>query len=244
MGSVIQQRRAQGEVINSQADFLSMMLAGQEENPTGVFQDIFIKNQCLLQLWASHYEICGLVSSLIYQIGRHPEVKKRLVQEQIEVMGEQTSDKMITSQQLKAMVFLEATIKETLRTLSPSSTVNRRLTKSVVLDGVLYQKGWVLIAEQRIAHILPEHFKQPDVFDPERFLSPRNEGKMYEFIAFGGGVHACLGAQLAMLITKVFACYLLQLLNWEVTQAASFVQFPLKRLKSNYQIPIHSRATA
>lgn len=238
MRAVVKRRRAEGKDINPTADFLSMMLASQQENPDGVFSDALIENQCLLQFWASHYNISGLVCSLMYQLGRHPQVLERLREEQATVISGEKNVSMFSPEHLKQMVFLEATIKETLRTLPPSSTANRRLTKSLVLDGVLYEKGCVLIAEPRIAHIMAEHFHEPDVFAPERFLSERGEGKMYEFIPFGGGVHACLGAQLAMVVTKVFASHVLQMFDWELTGEAKFVQFPLKKIKDDFQIDI------
>ncbi|AOX00265.1 cytochrome P450 [Moorena producens PAL-8-15-08-1] len=241
MGAVIGLRRASKEEINPKADFLSMMLASQQQNPDGIFSDSLIENQCLLQLWASHYEISGLVSSLIYQLGRFPQVLDQLRSEQATIVGEPTNLNTFLSEQLKQMVFLEAVIKETLRTLPPSSTANRRLTKSVVLDGMLYAKGCTIIAEPRLAHIMPEHFHQPELFEPERFLPPQNEGRMYEFIPFGGGVHACLGAQMAMTITKIFASHLIYLFDWQLTGEASFVQFPLKKIKNNYQIILQKR---
>ncbi len=235
MRAVIKRRKS--EEINPTSDFLAMMLASQQENSEGVFSDALIENQCLLQLWASHYEISGLVSSLIYQLGKYPQFINKLRQEQADVMQEKDS---FSSEKLKQMIFLEATIKETLRTLPPSSTANRRLTKSVILNGILYKKGSTVIAEPRLAHIMKENFVEPDKFDPERFLAPRNEGKMYEFIPFGGGVHACLGAQMAMVVTKIFASHLLNFFDWESTVEAPFVQFPLKKLKDNYQINLQS----
>jgi cytochrome P450 len=241
MRAVVKKRRTEGKAIDPTADFLSMMLVSQQENPDGVFSDALIENQCLLQLWASHYEISGLVSSLIYQLGRHPQVMQKLREEQERVVDGQSNFSAFSSTHLKQMEFLEATIKETLRTLPPSSTANRRLTKSVVLDGVLYEKGCVLIAEPRLAHIRPEHFHEPEVFAPERFLPERGEGKMYEFIPFGGGVHACLGAQMAMLVTKVFASHVLRRFDWTLTGEPKFVQFPLKKIKDNYQIDIARR---
>jgi cytochrome P450 len=110
------------------------------------------------------------------------------------------------------MVFLEATIEETLRTLAPSSTAKRRLTKSVVLDRVLYEKGCCPIAEPWIAHIMAEHFHAPEQIPPVRFLPKRDEGKMYEFIPFGGGVHVYLRMQLAMLV-RLFASHVLHMFD-------------------------------
>jgi cytochrome P450 len=241
MRAVIRQRQAADPNLNPKADLLSMMLVGQQKDPDGVFSDAFIENQCLLELWASHFQISALVSSFMYQVAQYPQIIQRLREEQTQIVGEDKNFSDFSPEQLKQMVYLEATIKETLRKSPPSATASRLLTKSVVLDGVLYEKGCVLIAEPRIAHILPEHFREPEVFAPERFLPERGEGKMYEFIPFGGGVHACLGAQMAIAITKVFASYLLRWFDWQLTGEAKFVQFPLKRIRDNYHIEITHR---
>ncbi|QUY43474.1 cytochrome P450 [Acaryochloris marina] len=235
MQAVIRRRKSEAN-LDPASDFLSMMLVSQAADPDSVFSDTFIENQCLLQLWASHYEISGLVSSWIYQLGLHPEHFSDLQAEQKTIQDEASTP--ITSDPLKMASFLEATIQETLRTLPPSSTANRRLTQSVILDGVLYEKGWTLIAEPRIAHILPEHFSQPDAYHPHRFMEDANSREKYAYIPFGGGVHACLGAQLAMVVAKIFASHLLRQFEWQVQDTASFVQFPLKKIKDNYTIPI------
>ncbi|MEM9922828.1 MAG: cytochrome P450 [Cyanobacteria bacterium P01_D01_bin.50] len=235
MRAVIQRRKS--AEINPTSDFLAMMLVSQQENPEGVFSDILIENQCLLEVWASYYQISALVCSLIYQLGKYPQFLNKLRQEQAELISEKDS---FSLDNLKQMRYLEAVIKETLRTLPPSSTANRRLTKSVVVDGILYKKGCAIVAEPRLAHIMKEHFLEPDKFYPERFLAPRNEGKMYEFIPFGGGVHACLGGQMAMVVTKIFASNLLHLFDWESIGEATFVEFPIKKLKDNYQINLRS----
>jgi retinoid hydroxylase len=242
MQAVVQRRRANPAPIDPTADFLAMMLSSQQSNPASVFTDTLIENQCLLQLWASHYEVMGLVASWIYQLGHYPELLARLRSEQEAILGQAGDRSTLTFEQLKSMGLLEATIKETLRTLPPSSTATRRLTQSVVLDGVLYEKGWGLIAEPRLAHANADYFAQPDRFDPDRFLPERGEGRVYEFIPFGGGVHACLGAQLAMLIMKVFAVHLLHQFDWRLLGDATFVEFPLKRIKDNYQIQFVRRS--
>ncbi|MGB3293100.1 MAG: cytochrome P450 [Phormidesmis sp.] len=239
MRAVIQQRRA--APIDPKADFLAMMLVDQQENPTGVFSDALIENQCLLQLWASHYEVTGLLASWVYQLSRHPDLLERLRAEQQMVLGDQRDFSQMSIESLKQMTFLEATIKETLRTLPPSSTATRRLTQSVVLDGMLYEKGWSLIAEPRIAHSMSDYFTNPDQFAPDRFLPERNEGKRYEFIPFGGGVHACLGAQLAMVMATVFGAYFLEQLDCQLIGEANFVQFPLRKIKDGYRVQLSQR---
>ncbi|MGA1475064.1 MAG: cytochrome P450, partial [Prochlorothrix sp.] len=248
MAAVIQQRRSQSHGDRSTqapgnadatpplTNFLDMMLMGQREDPNSVFEDELIRNQCLLQLWASHYEISGLVSSWIYQVVQNPAVLERIRSEIAEGVSQTDQLETLSLADLKNLPYLEASFKETLRILPPSSTANRRLTRSVLLDGVLYRRGWVLIAEPRIAHVLAENFPNPDRFEPDRFLGDRTPGGRYGYIPFGGGVHACLGAQLALTFAKIFALHLLQRFSWNAPANPPFVQFPLKHIQDSYQI--------
>ncbi len=240
MEAVIAQRRQSG--LAATPDFLSMMLMAQQDNPEGVFNDELVANQCLLQLWASYYEVSGLLASWMYQLGEQPEVIKQLRTEQAQVLGDDPTATLPTMEQLKQLTFLEATIKETLRILPPSSTATRTLTKSVLLDDMLFKHGWNIIAEPRIAHAIPEHFSNPNAYNPKRFLPEQGEGRAYEFIPFGGGVHACLGAQMAMVSNKLFAIHLLHKLDWQLLGKADFVQFPLRKIKGNYQIQLRSKS--
>lgn len=103
---------------------------------------------------------------------------------------------------------------------------------------MLFEKDCAIVAEPRIAHILPEHFSEPNRFQPERFLNPQDAIDKYAYIPFGGGIHGCLGAQLAIVIGQLSASHLLQQFEWTVQETAQFVQFPLRRLKDNYPIQI------
>ena len=177
----------------------------------------------------------------MYQLGEQPEVIAQLRAEQAQILGDNPTATLPSMEQLKQLTFLDATIKETLRILPPSSTATRTLTKSVVLDSMLFKQGWNIIAEPRIAHAMPEHFSNPDSYNPERFLPEQGEGRAYEFIPFGGGVHACLGAQMAMVSNNLFAIHLLQAFDWKLLGKAEFVQFPLRMIKEKYQVQLQKK---
>jgi sterol 14-demethylase len=58
-----------------------------------------------------------------------------------------------------------------------------------------------------VTHRIPDLFKDPDRFDPDRYASGREEDKRpFAFQAFGGGSHKCLGNAFALLqIKTIFA---------------------------------------
>jgi sterol 14-demethylase len=49
--------------------------------------------------------------------------------------------------------------------------------------------------------MLPTVFKDPEVYEPARFLPPREEDKAkpFSYVGFGGGRHACIGQNFAYL---------------------------------------------
>jgi sterol 14-demethylase len=60
-------------------------------------------------------------------------------------------------------------------------------------------------------HILPQVFKDPTAYDPERWVAPRDEDKAtpYGFVGFGAGRHSCMGANFAYLqIKSIWSCLL------------------------------------
>jgi len=165
-----------------------MMLANQQNDPE-VFSDALIENQCLLQLWASM--VMGLMSSWIYQLGHYLNGDCNGCAKSGAVLEDGSDLETVSLEHLKQMTFLEATIKETLRTLPPSATATRRLTKSVVLDGVLYEKGWGWWQNRallmRSLPILPNHLSIPIA---SYWNGVRTDVRVYSVC---GGVHACLG---------------------------------------------------
>ncbi|MET9426099.1 cytochrome P450 [Streptomyces sp. NPDC006540] len=84
-------------------------------------------------------------------------------------------------------------IAETLRTHNPAAYIPLRYAvEDIDLDGVLIRKGDVIIVSFAAAGLDPaRHGKDADTFD---LLRPRGES-----VAFGHGVHYCLGAPLARL---------------------------------------------
>lgn len=80
-------------------------------------------------------------------------------------------------------------VEEALRWGSPVGTLTRRVLRPVEVAGVRLPEGAVVAAVLASANRDEEHWESPDTFDPHRQHS--------HHLAFGGGVHACVGAPLA-----------------------------------------------
>ena len=90
---------------------------------------------------------------------------------------------------------LQRCVHETLR-LHPASPVARRraLAPAVLRDGTQIPKGAFVVLDIAAANRDPRVFERPDVFDPSREV-PAGVPRWGH--AFGGGMHACIGTELA-----------------------------------------------
>jgi cytochrome P450 len=80
-------------------------------------------------------------------------------------------------------------VEEMLRYDSPVQLTGRNVTEDVELEGDTLRRG------QQVTVVLGAANRDPDVFaDPDRFDVGRNDNR---HLAFGGGIHHCLGAPLA-----------------------------------------------
>lgn len=98
---------------------------------------------------------------------------------------------------------IESAVEEILRYCGPvQSTKPAYALEEVTLHGVTIRKGAAVMPFLGAANHDPAVFENPDVFDIERFPN--------KHLGFGSGIHACLGAPLARMETKIALTNLLQ----------------------------------
>ena len=91
--------------------------------------------------------------------------------------------------------YLEATVRETLRSRPVIIDVPRRLNAPLRLGAYEVPAGSYLMAAIAALHYREDLFPEPQRFLPERFLEAKPN--TYSWIPFGGGVRRCVGAAFA-----------------------------------------------
>ncbi|MGG0301220.1 cytochrome P450 [Bacillus albus] len=129
---------------------------------------------CKLLLVAGNETTTNLLGNALYCLIEHPDVYEQLRQD--------------TSLIPKA-------IEEVLRYRSPAQRVVRRVKKEMQLHGQNLQVDQIISAWVGSANRDSDYFKDNDNFDIHR--------KRNAHLAFGHGIHFCLGARLARLETKI-----------------------------------------
>jgi retinoid hydroxylase len=220
----IAERAARGDLEQS-TDVLSLLLNTVDEDGNK-FTETQVINQAIGFLFAGHDTTSSLMSWLLFELGNHPKWRQKLRDEHQQVVG----SKPITMNQLRQLPNMTNAIKEGERMYPPAFIICRMATADIEYDGYLIPAGWYVCIFPMMTHRLPEIYQDPDLFDPDRFAPPREEDKKqpYSLIGFGGGVHSCLGVELAQMEMKIILSTLLQKYDWTVTPTTDEIA-PVRR---------------
>jgi cytochrome P450 len=136
---------------------------------------------CSLLLIAGNITTTNLIGNAMLCFDEHPEVMVRLLEQPERI---------------------PQAIEEVLRYRSPAVVIGRTLLSDIELAGQQIKRGEFVMGWLACANHDPSQFVHPEHFDIER--NPNRH------VAFGHGIHFCLGAPLARLETKIALTILLE----------------------------------
>ncbi len=115
-----------------------------------------------------------LIANTVHQLARHPDQRATITADPSRI---------------------PAAVEESLRFRSPTQYMARTTTRDVEMHGRTIPKGAKVMLLIGAGNHDPRHFDAPERFDIDRVME--------RHLAFGFGVHFCLGARLARLETRV-----------------------------------------
>ncbi len=193
-------------------DILSLLAAARGDGGEE-FSDQEIRDQVMTLMFAGHDTSTSTLTFMLHELARHPEVLRRLHEEQDRVLGEASP----TPQQLeKEMPYLEMVLDEVLRLYPPAWIGPRRAVREFEFGGCTVPRGAYVNYCSWASHRLPEVFPEPEAFIPERFARERKAAlPRGAYVPFGGGSRICIGKRFGQTEVKLVATKLLQRLRLE-----------------------------
>ncbi len=129
-------------------------------------------------------------------------------------------------------------VEEALRTETPTAGMWRIVTRDTKLGGHRIAKGSMLHLRYAAANRDPARFPDPDKFDVER-------PNARSHLAFGKGIHMCVGNMLSRKeVTVAFDELLVRLTNFEIADEAAVTVPPNMLLRGITKLPIRFRKVA
>ncbi|XP_050680809.1 cytochrome P450 9e2-like isoform X2 [Leptidea sinapis] len=218
-------------------DFLQLMIDAAEKekemcensNEKPHLDDDTIDAQSLLFLIAGYETSSTLLSFAIHTLAVQPEIQEKLREHIVDV----TTGKEMSYELLSQLDYLEAFLLETLRLYPPVARVDRVATKPYTLPGtsIKIDVGDTVSIPVYGIHMDPDHYPEPEVFKPDRFMKDgKVERPSHLFLAFGAGPRNCIGLRFAMFSAKLAMVSLLK--NFKFTSCPKTEQ-PIQFHKSS-----------
>jgi len=193
----------------SRDDLISDLVTAHEANGAALSEQELV-DFCILLLVAGNETTTNLIANAVLSLDEHPEALERL-------RGDRS--------------LVPSAIEETLRYRSPVQTTQRFSIAEVELGGVRIPQGRGIQAHIGSANRDEARFEKPEEFRIDR--QPNRH------IAFGQGVHFCLGAPLARLEAKVALEALLERLpNLRVDPNARLEPIPTWSIHGVTALPV------
>lgn len=116
------------------------------------------------------------------------------------------------------MEYLEKIVLETLRKHPPVGVLPRVCTKNYQVpdSDLIIEAGTRVSIPVFSIHRDPDHYPDPETFDPERFNEENKANRHpFSYMPFGEGPRTCIGLRFGKLQSKVGLCCVLR--NYKVT---------------------------
>ena len=154
-------------------DVITKLITGENQKGEALATEEIL-SFCLSLLVAGNETTTGLIGNLFFELARRPDDWRRL----------RADPSLVAS-----------TVEESLRYDAPNQGLFRHTTRDVEMHGVTIPAGKKVLLLFGAAGRDERHFPNPDRFDIAR--SPNRH------IAFGAGIHHCLGANIARLEANI-----------------------------------------
>ena len=154
------------------------------------------------------------------EILQHPKVLKKVQEELTDIVG---LNNTVEEAHLSKLKYLDAVVKETLRVHPPVALlVPHCPSEPSTIGGYRIPKDARVFLNVYTIHRDPQLWKDPLLFQPERFLSGSDAeninylGNHFHYLPFGSGRRICPGISLAERISVLALASLLHAFHWKL----------------------------
>lgn len=209
---IVAERRARGVVGE---DMLQTLMEAHYQSDGRALSADEITGLLLTIIFAGHHTSGVLAAWAGIELLQHPQYMPQILAEQAEVYA---NGREVSMASLKELTHLERAIMEAERLHPPIVIMMRKVVKPFDFNGYTIPVGDFVIVSPAVSNRVESIFKNPHVYDPQRFAPGREEQKQhaYSMTTFGGGKHLCLGLHFAYMQIKALWSVLLRRFELEL----------------------------
>lgn len=223
--NIIQERKNSNQRFD---DLLDMLLeARYEDNGEPMHVDQVI-DEILILLIAGHETTANALAWSLYLLTTHEEELKKV----------RKASANLSVTECVASSELNAVIKESMRLYPPAWISDRVALGDDQYQNFSFPNDSIIIVFYYGLHRDKKHWKDPDLFQPSRFLKTNlDKEKVKAFFPFGAGPRLCIGNNFAMAEMVIFLQSVIQRFDFKPTEISPKIN-PLVTLRPD-QVVLH-----
>ncbi len=173
-------------------DLLDMLLNARYDDGSEMNESQLV-DEILILFAAGHETTSNALTFTTELLARNPEAQLKILEEISKVKSE--SDDIM--HWIKNATYTKLVIEESMRLYPPAYFIDRVNSEEDVYEGMILPKDSTLLFSVYEIHRHPNFWKNPEEFNPERFLD-ENIKFSKNYFPFGAGPRMCIGNNFAM----------------------------------------------
>ncbi|MEO1697223.1 MAG: cytochrome P450 [Planctomycetota bacterium] len=192
VGEKVEERRARGPEAEP-SDFLGAYLAARDKDGAGLDREGIV-DEIMTLLVAGHETSAATIAWVWSLLSRHPEIQAAVREEALATDGRVPPGPAAP----KALDLTHRVVHETLRHYPPVWMFTRRALVDDELCGYPVPAGTQILLSPFLLHRHPDHWEDPERFDPGRFNAAGTAPVRGAYIPFSSGPRRCAGDHFAI----------------------------------------------
>ncbi|XP_015085107.1 cytochrome P450 87A3-like isoform X2 [Solanum pennellii] len=236
---MLEERKSQPR--KEQSDFFDYVLEELQSKDTILTEAIALDLMFVL-LFASFETTSLAITLAIKFLHQHPKALKELTEEHEAIIRKRESaSNGLTWQEYKSMKFTFQFINETVRLANIAPVIFRKALKDINFKEYTIPAGWAVMVSPPAVHLNPTKYEDPLQFNPWRWEGIEINGASRNFMAFGGGMRFCVGADFVKVQMAVFLHCFVTKYKWETIKGGDIVRTPGLQFPKGYHIKISQK---
>jgi cytochrome P450 len=177
-------------------------------------------------MFEGHDTTSAGITWALFLLARNPNCLKKAQAEADAVLGNTKDTTPNYDQAKKELDYIGRCVKEALRLFPPVPFFARCITEDMTIDEYEIPAGTTVAVLPLLAHFNPAaSFRNPTVFDPDRFLDENSKGRHpFAYIPFSAGARNCIGQAFAELEERIIIASIIH--RFDVSVDPSFAPKP------------------
>jgi cytochrome P450 len=187
-------------------DLLTLLLRAADPETGRGMSDIDMRANIVTFINAGHETTANALTWTLYLLSQSPHWRAR-----VEAEIDETFDPADDSDPTEKLPVTRAVFEEAMRLYPPAANLVREAISEDWLAGFRIPAGTIVSVSPYVLHRHRTLWKNPDDFDPSRFLpGEREKIDRYAYIPFGAGPRVCIGQVFAMQEGLIVLAHLLK----------------------------------